>query len=59
MEAAGHRTARKAAFWGAVAVVAVLANFGAELIVDALVGVTKAPPGLAQLVAYTHKGPSN
>lgn len=55
-EARKHRLARKGAFWVAVAGVAVLANFGAEFITDVLCDHGKCPPGLAQLVAYTHKG---
>ena len=46
-----HRSVRKLAFWGAVAGVAVLANFGLELVAD------KVPQlGLRRFVAYTHKG---
>jgi hypothetical protein len=46
-----HRSARKVAFWGAVAGVAILANFGLELVAD------KVPQlGLQRFVAYTHKG---
>jgi hypothetical protein len=46
-----HRSARKLAFWGAVAGVAILANFGLELVSD------KVPQlGLQRFVAYTHKG---
>lgn len=46
-----HPTVRKAAFWGAVAGVAILANFGLELVSD------KVPQlGLRRFVAYTHKG---
>lgn len=45
---------RRFAFWLTVAGVAVLANFGLELIA------AKAPvPGLQQFVAFTHKGPGN
>ena len=45
------RSARRVAFWGAVAVVSVLANFGLELASD------KFPQlGLARFTAYTHKG---
>jgi len=45
------RGAKRAAFWGGVAIVSVLANFGVELLAD------KFPnTGLRQLVAYTHKG---
>lgn len=58
MEAAKHRIARKGAFWFAVAGVAIGANFLLELAVDAACARTKCPPGLAQLVAYTHKGAS-
>lgn len=39
-----------------VGAVAVLANFFAELTVDALCERTKCPPGLAVFTAYTHKG---
>jgi hypothetical protein len=42
---------KRVAFWGAVAVVAVAANFGVELLAD------KFPQsGLQTFVAYTHKG---
>lgn len=42
---------KRASFWGAVAVVAVAANFGVELLA------AKFPQsGLSQFVAYTHKG---
>ena len=42
---------KRVAFWGAVAVVAVAANFGVELLAD------KFPQsGLRSFVAYTHKG---
>lgn len=43
---------KKIAFWFAVAGVAVLANFGVELLSDQL-----QIPGLQDLVAYTHRGP--
>ena len=56
MEARKHRVARKGAFWLAVGGVAILANFGAELVADSLGARGKLPPGLAQFVAYTHKG---
>jgi hypothetical protein len=42
---------RRLAFWGGVAVVAVLANFGVELLAD------KVPSaGLKRFAAYSHKG---
>ena len=45
-------TGRRLAFWGGVAGVAVLANFGIEILAD------KVPSlGLARFVAYTHRGP--
>ncbi len=45
------KTGRRIAFWGAVAVVSILANFGLELASD------KFPQlGLARFTAYTHKG---
>lgn len=45
--------ARKAGFWLAVAGVAILANFGLEMLAD------KVPSlGLSRFVAYTHRGPS-
>lgn len=45
------RSLRRLAFWGAVAGVAVLANFGVELVAE------KSPwPGLKRFAAYTHKG---
>lgn len=56
MEHRRHRAARKVAFWGGVAVVAVLANFYAEALIGGLAERTKAPPGLAQLIAFTHRG---
>jgi len=45
------RTLQRAAFWGAVAGVSVLANFGAELVAE------KWPQlGLRRFVSFTHKG---
>jgi hypothetical protein len=45
-------TGRRIAFWGAVAGVSVLAQFGLELLAD------KVPAlGLAKFTAYTHRGP--
>lgn len=49
----GKRFARRAAFWSAVAVVSVLANFGAEVVANRF-----PQAGLARFVAYTHKGVS-
>jgi hypothetical protein len=46
-----HRYVRRGAFWVAVAGVAVLANFGLELVSDRLPQL-----GLARFTAYTHKG---
>lgn len=47
----GKRTAKRVAFWGAVALVSIAANFGVELLAD------KFPnSGLRTFVAYTHKG---
>jgi hypothetical protein len=46
-----HRGVRKVAFWGAVAGVAILANFGLELVADRVPQL-----GLQRFVAYTHKG---
>lgn len=44
-------TGRRLSFWAAVAGVSILANFGAELVA------TRWPQlGLAQFVAFTHKG---
>jgi hypothetical protein len=43
---------KKIAFWLGVAGVAVLANFGVELLSDHV-----QIPGLQELVAYTHRGP--
>jgi hypothetical protein len=46
-----NRVVRRGAFWVAVAGVAVLANFGLELVSD------RCPQlGLARFTAYTHKG---
>lgn len=46
-----RNTGRKAAFWGAVAGVSILANFGLELLAD------KVPSlGLHRFTAFTHKG---
>ncbi|HEX3948080.1 MAG TPA: hypothetical protein VHW47_10255 [Acidimicrobiales bacterium] len=46
-----RRTARRVFFWGGVAVVSVLANFGVEL------AATRLPSlGLKRFVGYTHKG---
>lgn len=56
MEKPSRRVSRKVAFWTGVAAVAVGANFLAEFIVETLASKTKAPAGLARLVAYTHKG---
>jgi hypothetical protein len=42
---------RRAAFWGSVAVVSVLANFGVELLAEKYPNL-----GLNRFVAYTHKG---
>lgn len=48
-----HRAVRRGAFWLGVAGVAILANFGLELVSD------KYPQlGLARFTAYTHKGTS-
>jgi hypothetical protein len=48
----GH-VVRKVAFWGGVAGVSVLANFGLEL------AATKWPQlGLSRFTAFTHKGAS-
>lgn len=44
---------RHLAFWGAVAGVAVLANFAIEAIAN-----HSGSPGLARFVAYAHKGAS-
>lgn len=45
---------QRAAFWVTVGGVAILANFGLELLSR------KAPiPGLRQFVAFTHCGPGN
>lgn len=50
-ERRARRTARRVAFWGAVAGVSILANFGLELVS------TKYPQlGLASFTAFTHKG---
>jgi hypothetical protein len=46
-----HRSARKVAFWGAVAGVSILANFGLELVAQRVPQL-----GLQRFVAYTHKG---
>lgn len=46
-----HRTARKLAFWGAVAGVSILANFGLEVVSDQWPQL-----GLRRFTAYTHKG---
>ena len=43
---------RRAAFWGAVAGVAVLAQAGVEILADYV-----PVPGLRRLVAYLHRGP--
>ncbi len=51
------RVGRRAAFWGAVAVVAVLANFGLELVTEKLADSGHAL-GLAKFTAYTHRGVS-
>lgn len=46
--------ARKLAFWGTVAGVSILANFGLELLAR------KVPiPGLARFAAFTHCGPGS
>jgi hypothetical protein len=45
---------RKAGFWGAVAGVALLAQFGAELAADRLPFTS-----LRQFVTYIHRGPSS
>jgi hypothetical protein len=46
-----NRSSRLIAFWGAVAGVSILANFGIEVLAD------KFPnSGFAKLTAYTHKG---
>lgn len=42
---------RRPAFWGAVALVSVLANFGLEVLSDRVPQL-----GLAKFTAYTHKG---
>ncbi len=45
------KVVRRFAFWGGVAIVAVLANFGVELLAD------KFPSeGLKRFAAYSHKG---
>jgi hypothetical protein len=45
---------RKVAFWGAVAGVSILSQFGLELLAR------KAPiPGLTRFVAFTHCGPGS
>ena len=44
---------RHFAFWGAVAGVAILANFAVEAIANHV-----SSPGLARFVAYAHKGAS-
>jgi hypothetical protein len=43
---------RKAAFWGAVAGVSILANFGVELLAAKLPS-----EGLRSLVGFIHRGP--
>jgi hypothetical protein len=48
-----HPAVRRLTFWGGVAVVSVLANFGLEVAAE------KYPQlGLARFTAYTHKGSS-
>lgn len=44
---------RRLAFWGAVAGVSILANFGLEYATS-----QAGSPGLARLTAFTHKGAS-
>ena len=44
---------RRATFWGAVAGVAILANFGLEVVSSRFPQL-----GLAQFTAFTHKGAS-
>ncbi len=46
---------RRAAFWGAVAGVAVLANFGLELVTDRTSSAGLFP-GLARFTTFTHRG---
>ncbi len=46
-----HRTVRRASFIAGVAVIAVLANFGVEVVADRFPQL-----GLARFVAYSHKG---
>jgi len=46
-----HRAVRRGAFWVAVAGVAVLANFGLEIVSERFPNL-----GLARFTAYTHKG---
>lgn len=56
--AGAHRFARRAAFWGAVAVVSILANFGLELVADKNAGGGPGAAGLARFTAFTHRGVS-
>ncbi len=46
-----HKAARGGAFWLTVAGVAILANFGLELLAEHVPSL-----GLARLTAFTHKG---
>ncbi len=48
---------RRVAFWTAVVGVAVLANFGLELVTDRTASAGIAP-GLARFTAFTHRGSS-
>ena len=49
-----HPAVRRLAFWGGVAAVSVLANFGVEIAAE------KYPnAGFARFVAYTHRGKGN
>jgi hypothetical protein len=50
-----HKSVRKLAFWGAVAGVSVLANFGLELVTEKYPAASS-KLGLARFTAYTHKG---
>ena len=43
---------KRLAFWGAVAGVSILANFGLEVIADKIPSL-----GLARFTAFTHRGP--
>lgn len=48
---AERKTGRKIAFWGGVAGVSILANFGIELLAQRVPSL-----GLQRFVAFTHKG---